>query len=524
MSEERHCLLDEPLITVRRPTGRTTTASLPEILAGLASGNVAAFAALQPHQRQPWHAFLAQLAAIALARADDESLPEDPDTWRQRLLELTGGDRAPWCMVVQDLSRPAFMQPPVPEGSLEEAKFSKDVPTPDELDMLVTSRNHDVKKARMSRPEVEHWLYALVSLQTMEGFLGRGNYGIIRMNGGFGNRPMVGMIPALDWPSRFRRDIGILVSARERLVDAYGYSPTGPALLWLPPWDGGKQSGIPLHECDPLFVEICRRIRFLPGQDGVRCLRTNTKGTRIAAPDDLRGITGDPWTPINKRDSRVLRVDENGFSYELLREILLSGEYESSAALTSEGLEEHGGYLLATALVRGKGKTKGFHHRIVPVPVNAARIFRQPDEKEILAERAEERAQLAADVQRKVLYPALRALLSADSDEHVDSDQVARWTRAYDSAVDDAFFPELWASIDMPEEQAKKRWQQRLFDCAEQQFKDAVQSCPLPSIRRYRATSSAQSIFYGSAHNILNEIFDVSTANVEEAQHVPAAN
>jgi CRISPR system Cascade subunit CasA len=57
-----------------------------------------------------------------------------------KLLKLADGSEAAWHLVVDDVSQPAFMQPPVPEGSLEEAKYSSDIQTPDELDMLVTSK------------------------------------------------------------------------------------------------------------------------------------------------------------------------------------------------------------------------------------------------------------------------------------------------------------------------------------------------------------------------------------------------
>ncbi len=519
-----YSLLSEPLISVRHRSGPTDKVSLPQVLSGLTTGDIVAFEALQKHQRQPWHSFLTQLGAIAMDRAGEETIPRDPDTWRQWLLKLTGGQTAPWSMVVSDVSEPAFMQPPVPEGSLDDANYKPDIPTPDELDMLITSRNHDLKMHRMIHPDLEHWMYALITLQTMEGFLGRGNYGIVRMNGGFGNRPMVAMTPELDWSTRFQRDLSILVHARDQLSQAHDYSPNGRALLWLPPWDGGKQSGIPLRECDPLFIEVCRRIRFTENDDGFRCYRANTKGTRIEASDDLSGITGDPWTPIDKSDGKALTVGENGFSYELLKDITLGKDYEQSAALTPDGFDENGGYLLATSLVRGQGKTKGFHHRVVPIPPRVARILRRGHRKQNLAERAQQRVEMAATVQSNVLYPALRSLLSGGTNEQVDSEQVAPWTNAFDAAVDDAFFPELWGSVDQTPEEAERDWKRNLFNWAEEQLKDAIQSAPFPSIRRYRAISSAESIFYGSAREHLEEIFDDSDSPAKEEEHEPIAS
>ena len=67
--------------------------------------------------------------------------------------------------------------------------------TPDDLDVLVTSKNHDLKQTMALDCAVEDWIFALVNLQTMAGFLGSGNYGIARMNGGFSARVCLGLAP-----------------------------------------------------------------------------------------------------------------------------------------------------------------------------------------------------------------------------------------------------------------------------------------------------------------------------------------
>ena len=60
-------LLDEALIRWRCVAqGDLHHSSLPALLAALAADTVRDFPALRPHQRHPWHAFLSQLAAIAL--------------------------------------------------------------------------------------------------------------------------------------------------------------------------------------------------------------------------------------------------------------------------------------------------------------------------------------------------------------------------------------------------------------------------------------------------------------------------
>jgi len=494
----RYSLLNEPLFSVHTQENEKLNLSLPEILERLTSDEVTSFDALQPHQRQAWYSFLVQLATIALARNGEARLVTSASRWRELLLHLTKGKEQPWCLVVDDISQPAFMQSPVPEGTLEKAKYKADITTPDDLDMLVTSKNHDVKMHRITRPKIEHWIYALVTLQTMEGFLGQGNYGIARMNGGFGNRPLVEMSAGLSWGLRFGRDVELLLSARDYLAEQYSYNSRGIGLVWLASWNGSKEHILSLEQCDPFFIEICRRIRFTDAKGNPCCWRANTKSVRIAAPEGMNGVIGDPWTPVDKKNAKALTVNERGFSYQKLHELLFTGDYERPLTMKTTAAERDGAFVIATTLVRGQGKTDGWHNRIVPVPSKAIHLFGSSSERNELSMRAQEQVDTASDVQKFVLYPALRALLTADGDEKVESTKITRWTNAYNADVDDVFFPYLWESLDLPRDEARLRWQKQMFYFAGKQLEDAIGSTPLPSIRRYRAISAAESIFYGS--------------------------
>ena len=503
----RYSLLSEPLFSVHTQEDEKLKLSLPEILERLTSDEVTSFDALQPHQRQAWYSFLVQLGAIAIARNNEERAVTSDSRWKELLLGLTNGDEQPWCLVVEDISQPGFMQSPISEGSLEEAGYKTDISTPDDLDMLVTSKNHDVKMHRITRPKIEHWIYALITLQTMEGFLGQGNYGIARMNGGFGNRPLLGMSAGLSWGTRFQRDLGIILTSRQHIADNHSYNPNGVALLWLLPWDGSKADGLPIAQCDPFFIEICRRIRFTNTNGALCCWRANTKATRVTVHESIKGNVGDPWTPIDKEKAMALTVSERGFSYHKLHKILFTGDYERPLALKTTSGERDGAFVTATALVRGQGKTGGWHNRIIPVPSKAIHLFGSSSERKELSMRAQEQVNTASDVQKFVLFPALHALLSGGSDEKVDSGKINRWTNAYNADVDDIFFPRLWESLDLPRDEARLRWQKQMFDFAHKQLEDAIGSTPLPSIRRYRAISDAESIFYGSARNHLDTLF-----------------
>jgi CRISPR system Cascade subunit CasA len=107
--------------------------------------------------------FLVQLAALAQwTGGQDDPLLDEP-AWRDLLLALTSGDAEPWALIGPE-DKSAFLQPAAPEGL-----NWTDVTTPDALDLLITSRNHDLKQQIARAAEPEDWVFALVSLQTSEG-------------------------------------------------------------------------------------------------------------------------------------------------------------------------------------------------------------------------------------------------------------------------------------------------------------------------------------------------------------------
>jgi len=497
-----YSVLDDPLFQVTTSDRAQAEHTLPEILAGLASGSVVSFDGLQFHQRQAWHAFLVQLATMALARCGEVNLKSVASDWRELLLSLTGGEIAPWCMVVDDVSKPAFLQSPIPEGSLTGGRYKDDVVTPDDIDILGTAKNHDVKRHRISAPRVEHWVYALVTLQTLEGFLGQGNYGISRMNGGFGNRPMIGLSPSLVAASRFSRDVDVLIRARRRLAEFFSYDLDGHALLWLLPWDGAKSSGLPREQCDPLFIEICRRLRFTQEGEQLRCFRANTKGSRISMTNAEKGAIGDPWTPIDSADLKALTVSDRGFTYRMLHRVLFTGDYTRPPSLEVTHLEASGAWVTATTLVRGQGKTGGWHHRDVPFPAQAIRLFGSPTERDVLGIRAQNQVEWAAHVRKRALFRALQSLLNGGTDEKVDAARTEKWLQGYEAAVNDAFFPMLWTGLPQPLEEASRTWKHTLLGLARTQLNNAIRGTPIASIQRYRAVSAAESRFNYAAQII----------------------
>ena len=290
-------LLTEPLFRMSTTDG-TRKGTLPDVYAALVADEVEAFSALRPHQRHAWHAFLVQLGTMALHQADISEPPGDAPSWEALIRGLTAMDfpgNEPWQLVVEDITQPGFMQPPTSSPD-KKREFKGLVATPDELDMLVTSKNHDLKAATAAEAGVDDWIFALVTLQTMEGFSGAGNYGISRMNGGLGNRPAFSLSPLGGPGAHVRRDIIALLADYSVAADTCN-------LLWMRSWDGTGPEKLLSNELAPLYIEVCRRVRLCADEYGrLYCIRATSKAARIEGKD-MKGRTNDPWTPHNpKRD------------------------------------------------------------------------------------------------------------------------------------------------------------------------------------------------------------------------------
>ena len=344
-------LLAEPVISV----SSTERLSLPALLAAMARGKVTQFSALRPHQRPSWHMFLVQLAALAIWTAKRVDVPDESTAWTQLLRALTPdhADDAPWRMVVENRAKPAFLQPPAPEN----LKWSP-VATPDALDLLITARNHDIKQSVARDATIEDWLFALVSLQTSAGYDGKGNYGIARMNGGSSSRPMLGLAPAQDRkfplnPSAWwARDVQQLLERRQAGDGPEFGCIGGPALLWCLDWPEGEQ--LDLRQIDPLFIEICRRVRLVGTEQARSVLRATSVAARIDAKI-YHGNVGDPWAPVHIGEGKSLTLGGGNFHYKRLCELMFGGDWQVPMLATRAPNENAGDTLLvAEALSRGK--------------------------------------------------------------------------------------------------------------------------------------------------------------------------
>ena len=510
-------ILTEPLIRMDTSSGSRVEASLPEVYAALMADEVDAFPALRPHQRHAWHAFLVQLGAMAMHKADITESPADASTWANVIRRLTPEfpDDEPWQIVVDDITKPAFMQPPASsEDKLAEYKSS--VETPDELDMLVTSKNHDVKSSVASSAQVDDWVFALVTLQTMEGYSGRYNYGISRMPSGYGNRPSFSLTPSANFGVQVRRDVLALLEHRQALLDEYQEYPVtdGVCLLWTVAWDGTKAEALSPKCLDIFYIEVCRRIRLQRAGGNLRAVRASSASRRII---DLKGLTGDPWSPVgqsaNKDQTPPAFLGLRKFGYERVVDGIFSSDwtqpYLLRPAYFDRGRDEEM-QLVARGMVRGEGGTAGYHERIIPLRHKAVQVFGRADTNREMGDIARERI-VEIGIVKRILRHAIATFANRGEADSIKSeiwDRANPWADKLDEIVDTEFFIHLQTEYEADDQDERRRiraeWLKNgkdgVVDLARRLLRDALNSIPCPVIYQHRARAHAVGVFESSLH------------------------
>lgn len=507
-------ILTEPIIRVGLAGGAADWVSLPETYARLLADEVDTFPALRPHQRHAWHAFLCQLAAMALHRAGQSEPPAAAAAWAILLRGLTPEwpQDEPWQLVGKDITKPAFMQPPAGSAA-READYKSRVDTPDELDLLVTSKNHDLKGAVVSSAQADDWLFALLTLQTMEGYSGAGNQGISRMNGGMGSRPAFTLTPSVRLGIHIRRDIAALLEFRPQLLADYPHLiDNGIGLLWTLPWDGAPQEALNLNRVEPFYIEICRRLRLHNGDGRLYARRASSKAARMAAKA-LNGITGDPWALIDRRDKKgdkVLTLPAYGFTYRRVSGYLDPANWKTPPLLQLTSAEEkaaQGMQLVARATVRGQGKTEGHYERVIPLRAKAARavgmLGRAAAPADELGNIARARVGEVGRVQR-ILSHAIQVFAARGDAGKVSAEHrkvTPPFLNRLDQIVEVDFFDDLQTEFEAAaaeRDSIRAEWQRNtLVANARQILNDAADSLPCPAIYRYKARVSANGLLDG---------------------------
>jgi CRISPR system Cascade subunit CasA len=497
-------LLTDPLFGIKDMTGNHQRLSLPGLLAALGTSDVMALTGVQRHQANAFHIFLCCLAAHVLEVSRASELAQDEDFWRTGLRQLSGGDLDDaWQLRVEDLTQPAFMQPPV-SSEKSAAEFKPNAETPDKLDVLQTAKNHDLKAARIRGSSAEDWALALISLQTMSGYLGKGKYGIVRMYGGYGSRPVVATYTDLSPGGRWREDINRLMDLRsERLVSPWPFQATGHRLLWVLPWDG--KTGLGLESLHPFFIEICQLIRLDVRNGSVIALGQRSTVPRITVSKETAGNVGDPWIPIRRSKGTALTVSGRGFDPGLLRDLIISQSDWQPAVMQQMAPGPTPAWFHASVLVRGQGTTDGFHEIYIRIAPRAkASLLGGGSARERLGQLSDWALDRAHGIRNRALRPALFALLEGGPEGWPDTGrrEVAQWVDSwlsrYDHGWSDEYFPWLWATVDRDDDTARAQWLEPLRDLAEGVLEEAIQTAPQRNGRHYRGRIRAAGLFRGA--------------------------
>ena len=511
-------LLTQPVLNVV-PRSRLT---LPGLMAALSRDEIDGFPALRPHQAPAWHMFLVQVAGLALHRAGIDDVPTNEAAWLSALRGLTpdfAGDE-PWSLIVDDWTQPAFMQAPVPA----DIKLLNSVPTPDALDLLITAKNHDLKQAVARCANPDDWIFALISLQTGDGYGGAKNHGIARMNGGASSRPLLSLAPlpadqhkvlAPQPGSRFRRDLAVLLHSRKSELQQYQdmYAESGGlGLVWTAPWPEGDQ--LQLRGLDIWFVEICRRIRLQIGREGISAIKGTSKVARINAKSH-NGVLGDPFAPIDKAGAKSLTLSGGDFDYRRMVD-LLTGDWQRPLLGCLSELDDKSGTmaLVVQALSRGNCRTEGYKSRVLPISGKVARALgsQLPELHELARAQIEEIEQFDRALAGALALAAAGGDLRKRNKDHYHSASDAR--SRLDQAADTLFFEHLWKRFDAKHEGSdalkaeRERFAKAMFEKADSIFRAALPVVRCGSIFRPRAEARAIGAFRGALRATFPFLFD----------------
>jgi CRISPR system Cascade subunit CasA len=476
-------LLSESLLTVDGPSAL----NLSQVFAALSRGENLVFTHLRPHQQAPWHAFLVQLAYLALEKAALADPPQAEADWTRLLLALSDGQPSAWQLCADDWQRPAFLQPPCSPGRETDYKATAD--SAQALDLLVTSRNFDEKAEKVAGfapRQIDAWVYALVALQGGAPFQGAGNYSSMRMNGGFSARPQFRLAFERGTGPEFLRDLRALIENFGSIWDKAGDIGSGRCLplLWLEPWD---DAALPLADVHPLALEVCRRVR-LRREDGLLVLRrASSKSMRVAAKE-LLGAVHDPWIPLMLGGDAIkaLTVQADGLSYRRLSTVLLDRSVCKLPLLAQPTAAERTAgrpaTLVAQVLVGGQGRTDGLLRRELLMPMPVLRALTDGDAR--LAQRSNAFVQLASQASGKVLRPALMQFIDGSDDvdwQHPDPARMAApWLARLEVEIDSHFFTTLFDGIacELSDEAAQDAWEGVLRQAVITTFNAACEALP----------------------------------------------
>ena len=262
---------------------------------------------------------------------------------------------------------------------------------------------------------------------------------------------------------------------------------------------------------DLFYIEICRLVRLRHSSNGtLYVVKATAKTTRIEAKA-LNGITGDPWTPVDRKGDKSLTLANGGFTYKRTAEYLFSADWQRPALLkpTEEEIRSRDTMMLvARGMVRGQGKTEGYYERVIPVRKRLQTAMLRQGGTDDIGQIAESRIGNIGIVQR-ILSHAIQVFLARGDSDEVSPEHrnlACPWLNRLDEIVDRSFFEDLQDEFEADDREERERirneWlmnrrRDGVVDHARRILAEAVDSLPCPSIYRFKARASAEGLFEG---------------------------
>lgn len=495
-------VLHDRLITVE-PDGAAHRLSLVELIARLLAGpdEILSFPNVTPLQRSYWYRFLVRCGAKALRsmgldarEAASANVIELAAGIAQALSEAAGGDAA-WLLHQPDPKRPAFLQPPTPDGAPPETNYARN--SMSLLTSAIGAKMHERKVDVDRTLDAEQAIYALVEYQTGVIFGGRGNYASQLMGSASGagsGTPFMGVRLGTGYRDTYLHDVAVTLDRWDHIRNRLRIAGDIWA-LWTERWDGKSQ--LPAAQLDPAFIPLARLVRLgEPLPDG-RFSTVWFKSTDCARVSDHSdgGLLGDIFAPLVPHPKhpggwKVRGTLKAGYDYPEVVRLIFGIEAVPSASVAALADPRHPARAGARVVFEGtafeQGKTVGFHYREVPLPsTNVLAFLAQP---EPVQEAHAKMLKLARDA-KSAIRGATRVLLAGSPKQRDgDGDKVDRPARALEYEIDQIYIPTLLNAAERHargDEGYLEEWGRTLTEMTRRTFQQALRGIPTSGARRY---------------------------------------
>lgn len=504
-------LLYDAIIPTNGSEGQIVHRTLPETLQALAVGDIIYFCDVKAHQVNAVDYFMAQLAVLAMDRADDGmGLSPGADIWTRRLLSVA--DEHGWNVFPTHPEIPGFMQPAITVSDLEDALSNPDARRlyPDELTVLTKSKNHTTKFSAMSSPTVWHWIVALIEAQTLSGYDGRGNVGGPRLNTGYGTRVKAALYPDLTASSKWTVDVTRILALMPKIYERFPhFEREGRQIgaLWMEPWVPGSGS-LRVSDLHPLYIDVNRRYRLLLDQRGnMSAVFASLEEPRVP-PLDLHGAFGDPWAPAQTLRSSKGKSDKpiayqalspRRLDVRLVNGVLFgAGGYVKSMMQSPVEKNDKGAFFYIGALIRDKVLTNGYEEFIVWVPAKARKKFGTSEEDK-LGETSSVMLNQASDAEGILKRAIFKYSQAGKADLKFDKAPVSQGLFSKESRIlwgeiKHNFYPILW---EVDEKGDLGLWEAWLKGQCLARLRHVFSSSNARTQLSFKAESNAMGVFHG---------------------------